>query len=363
MTKIDISNVTYSDIVVMVGGQESTIVSTIFWATNSQFSFNKYMDNYFLLQSDGSYKQDKITDLINEHVKQGKDIADIKVRNQVETMRLASPNYSNFFDINVQRNNGVEYINVDCTYKPFAPYLHLNPNFKGLYGADYNDVRGLICGGDYSIASITDAWATYQLQNKNYQSVFDRNIQQLEAQQDIQKTSDIANAIAGVGIGAASGAVTGAKVGGVYGAAAGAIVGAGMSALGGVADVNNNQRLREIQISTSKDIYKYQLENIKALPLGLSKTSYLTNNNKLFPFLEFYTCTPIEEQAVRDKLTYNGMTINRIGKISSFQTSDNLPYIKAQLIRIDTLADAHQVKDIADELALGVYLPAPTPEE
>ena len=60
-----------------------------------------------------------------------------------------------------------------------------------MYGADYNDVRGLICGGDYSIASITDAWATYQLQNKNYQSVFDRNIQQLEAQQELSKTSDI----------------------------------------------------------------------------------------------------------------------------------------------------------------------------
>ena len=153
------------------------------------------------------------------------------------------------------------------------------------------------------------------------------------------------------------GALTGAKVGGVYGAIAGAVVGGVGSAVGGAADIMNNQRLRELQLSTMKDIHGYQLDNIKALPQGLAKTTYLTNNNKLFPYLEFYSCTSIEEQAVRDLLDYNGMTINRVGKINNFQTTDALPYIKAKLIRIDIKDDAHQVKDIADELAMGIYLP------
>ena len=357
LTKIDVSNAITSNIVTTLNGQESEIVNMIFWCTDSQFSFNKYLDNYFLLDKDGGYIQDKITDLINEKVKLGSTVKDIKVRNQVDMLRLAAPNYSNFFDINVQRNKGIEYINVDCTYKPYQPYLHLNPNFKGLYGADYNDIRGLICGGDYSIATTTDAWATYQLQNKNYQAVFDRQIQQLEVAQSIQQQNDIVNAITGVGTGAVGGALVGAKVGGGYGAIAGAIVGAGASAIGGMGDVMNNQRMRELQISTMKDIYGYNLENIKALPLGLSKTSYLTNNNKLFPFLEFYTCTPIEEQAVRDLIDYNGMTINRVGKIKDFQSVEELPYIKAKLIRIDIEEDTHQVRAIADELETGVYIP------
>ncbi|MBP5784626.1 MAG: hypothetical protein J6W16_03465, partial [Methanobrevibacter sp.] len=193
----------------------------------------------------------------------------------------------------------------------------------------------------------------------NYQAIFDRNIQQLETQNAIQREQDIFKAVAGIGVGTASGAVGGAKLGGPWGAVAGAIVGAGTSAIGGGADVMNNQRLREIQISTMKDIHNYQLDNIKALPLGLAKTNYLTNNNKLFPFLEFYTCTTIEEEAVRSLLDYNGMTINRIGKISEFQSSTKLPYIKAKLIRINTVEDAHQVKAISDELQLGVYLPIP----
>lgn len=365
LTKIDITNSIHSNIVQVLNGVEGDIVNMIFWCTDSKFTFNKFMDNYFLLNSDGSYTQDSITELVNEKVKFGTDPKDIKVRNQVEMMRLAAPNYSSFFDMNVQANRGIEYINVDCTYKPYSPYIHLNPNFKGLYGADYNDIRGLICGGDYSIAITTDAWATYQLQNKNYQAVFDRQIQQLEVQNDIQHQQDIVNAITGVGSGTISGAVggaiTGAKVGGGYGAIAGAIVGgvgglAG-STVGAMMDVQNSQTLRELQMSTMKDIHYMQLENIKALPIGLSKTSYLTNNNKLFPFLEFYTCTPTEEMAVRSLLDYNGMTINRIGKIRDFQSEEELPYIKAKLIRIDIVDDAHQVKAISDELATGVYLP------
>lgn len=357
LTKVDISNAITSNIVTMIEGQESSIANIIFWCTDSQFSFNKYLDNYFLLDSEGGYIQDKITDLIDEKVKLGSTVKDIKVRNQVDMLRLAAPNYSNFFDINVQRNKGIEYINVDCTYKPYQPYMHLNPNFKGLYGADYNDIRGLICGGDYSIATTTDAWATYQLQNKNYQAVFDRQIQQLETAQSLQAQNDLINAITGTGTGAIGGALVGAKVGGGYGAIAGAVVGATASALGGAADIYNNQRIRELQISTMKDIYGYNLENIKALPLGLSKTSYLTNNNKLFPFLEFYTCTPIEEQAVRDLIDYNGMTINRVGKVKDFQSVEQLPYIKGKLIRIDIQEDTHQVRAIADELAAGVYIP------
>ena len=142
-------------------------------------------------------------------------------------MRLASPNYSNFFDISIERNLGVEYVNVDCTYKPYAPYLHLNPNFKGLYGGDYDDVRGLICGGDFSIALTNDAWSTYQLQNKNYQSIFDRQIQQLETQDEIQRQIDKWRAGAGVLTGAASGAITGAMSSGgnPYAAIGGAVAG------------------------------------------------------------------------------------------------------------------------------------------
>lgn len=364
-SKVDTSTVSTSDIVTVVDGVEADTVSTIFWAKESQFTFDRFMAPYLLLQSDGSYKANIMSEVTREAISLGSNVADIKVKNQTEMIRLASPNYSNFFDINAQMNKGISYFNIDCTYKPYSPYIHVNPDFGGLYGADYNDIRGLICGGDFSVALTNDAWSTYQLQNKNYQAVFDRQMQQLETQQGIQREMNIINAVtgtasAGVG-GAVTGALTGAKVGGPYGAIAGAAIGgiAGTAGgvIGGVADIYNADRIMELQRSTMKDIHNLQLDNIKALPIGLSKTSYLTNNNKIFPFIEVYKATPIEEMAMRDLIDYNGMTINRIGKIRDFQSDKQLPYIKAQLIRIDIQDDPHQVTAISSELATGVYLP------
>ncbi len=361
LSKVDISNCITSDIVKVEGGQEvpDSTVSTIFWATDSKFTFDRYLDDYYLLQEDGNYKADPINNVINEHIKKANTVQDVKFKNQSEMLRIASPNYSNFFDMNVERNKGIELINVDCTYRPYSPYIHLNPNFKGLYGQDFDDIRGLICGGDFSIALTTDAWANYQLQNKNYQAIFDRQIQNIETTNAIQNNLDKWQAGAGALTGAGTGAAAGAMVGGPWGAVAGAVVGGAASIMGGVADVSIKKQLRDLQVSASKDIFSMQLENIKALPQGLAKTNYLTNNNKLFPFLEFYTCTAVEEQAVRDFMRLNGMTINRVGTISDFQGTEVIPYIKAKLLRINTVEDAHQVEEIAKELDIGYYIPEP----
>jgi hypothetical protein len=76
--------------------------------------------------------------------------------------RLVSPNYSGQFEFNLSKmfTNTVSF-NVDYTYKPFNPYIHINPVFSGLYGNDWDDARGLICGGDFSLAVVNDAWTQY----------------------------------------------------------------------------------------------------------------------------------------------------------------------------------------------------------
>ena len=82
---------------------------------------------------------------------------DKKLASETELYRFSSPNYSTFFDFNPYMNNGMTKVNVDCTYKPFKSYIHLNPDFKGLYGADFNDSRGLVITSDFSIPQVTDA--------------------------------------------------------------------------------------------------------------------------------------------------------------------------------------------------------------
>lgn len=80
--------------------------------------------------------------------------------------RLCSGNYQGVFEFSAAKSYGVTSFHIDCTFKPFNPYIHVTPNLGGLYGTNYStfkDARGLICGGDFSLAQLNNAWANYEL--------------------------------------------------------------------------------------------------------------------------------------------------------------------------------------------------------
>jgi hypothetical protein len=145
-------------------------------------------------------------------------------------------------------------------------------------------------------------------------------------------------------------------MGGMAGGVWGAVAGVAASTIGGAADVAMNERMRQEALDYTKDQFGAQLGNIRALPYSLTKVSAYNANNKIFPFLEYYTCSDVEKQAFRNKLKYNGMTVGRIGRIVDFQQT-NPTYIKGKLIRCETIADdTHVLNAIAEELNKGVFI-------
>lgn len=324
----DIGSAIYSDI--MAGDSK---VSVLLWATSDNFSFT-----------------------IPLAIPEEQTVLDKKVKTETEFVRFVAPNYSNSFEFDPQMNEGVNYVNVLCHYKPFNPYIKLQPNFKGMYGSEFNDARGLICQGDFSLAQVTSAWADYELQNKNYQNIFNREIQNLKVTNSVQREREIWGAATGVLGGAAGGAALGMMAGGPIGAAVGGGVGSIASALGGWKDIQLNDKLRNEALDYRRDMFGYQLQNIQALPYGLAKTSAISPDNKFVPFIEYYGCTEQEVQALEDKLTYNGYTIMRIGNIQNYLQSSRT-YIKGRIIRIDNIADDyHMLKAVADEIYKGVFI-------
>ena len=270
-----------------------------------------------------------------------------KIENMTDRWRLCSPNFNGQFEFSVAMNGGVDYFNVDCTYKPFNPYIHVNPNFKKMYGQDFNDARGLICAGDFSLPQVTNAWADYQLNNKNYENIFNREIQNLQVQQKAQRIGDIASTFGGIFGGAAGGALAGVG---------GAVVGGLISAAGGAADIAINEKLRAEAMDYKRDMFGMQMGNIQALPSNITKTTAFTYNNKIFPILEYYTCTDEEKTALTNKLKYNGMTVGRIGKIADYLANANDQYIKGRIIRIEGVSDDfHYYKAISDEIYKGAF--------
>lgn len=276
------------------------------------------------------------------------EIKEPKIESQCDMYRLCSPNYNGVFEFNAAKNGGVSYFNVDCTYKPYNPYIHVNPNFGRLYGNDFNDSRGLVVGGDFSMPQTTSAWESYQLSNKNFQASFDRQIENMEVNNAIQNIQTATKAVTGT----LGGILGGFMAGGV----GGAIAGGTASAIGGAMDYALQRASQAEAIDYTKDQFGYSLGNIKAMAQGLAKTSALVFNNKLFPFLEYYTCTEEEKEALRNKIKYNGMTVMRIGTIREFMKSEPT-YIKGKLIRVTTAPeDYNYVNELANEFNKGVFI-------
>lgn len=280
----------------------------------------------------------------------------MKIDSQTDLYRLVSPNYQGSFDFNVAKNGGaVNGFIADCTYKPYTPYIKVSPNFSWLYGSNYGDCRGLICGGDFSIGFLQDAWENYQLNNKNYQNIFNREIQNLDVNQGIQRTQQYLSGGLNIARDTIAGGVGGGlATGSPYGAIAGAVVGGIGSGVGYAADMNLMERGLQEQRQFSIDKFRMQLGNIQALPYTLTKVGAFNINSKVWPFLEYYTCSEQEKEALKMKIQYEGMTVGVVDILGNYMSGG---YVQADLIRNESVIDdSHLLDDIYIELTKGVYM-------
>lgn len=283
-----------------------------------------------------------------------------KIEANCNFYRLVSPNYSGIYEFNLAKNGmSVEGFNVACTYKPINPFIRVQPLYKGLYGTTFLDGRGLICEGDFSLPIITDAWITYEQNNKNFANIFAREIQNLDVTQRQERINEAISLGSGIVGGGAGGAAAGAKFGGVYGAIAGAAAGTALGATGAIIESKLGQERRAEAKDYMIDRFNMNMQTIKALPQSLAKNSAFTLINKIQPFIEYYTCTDAEKAYFQRKLDVDGQTIGRVDFIGNYSSPgfEGKYYFKGQLIRaIGINEDTHYINALYEELAKGVYI-------
>ena len=285
-----------------------------------------------------------------------KQVTNKKLETICDTYRLCSPNYNGQFEFDLTMNDGVNYFNVDYTYLPYTPYIHINPNFKGLFGKDFDDARGLIIQGDFSICYLSDAWVNYVNNNKNYLNIFNREVDNMKLTQQVNRIQQIVGGITGI---VSAGVNTGLLAGNVGAGIASGV----LSALGAGADIALNETLNTEALNYKTDMFEFQKQNIQAMPSSIAKTTAYTNNNKIFPVLEYYTCTETEKEAVANKIAWNGMTVGVIDQVQNYINNswnykfiEDKGYIKGRVIRIDGIQDDfHLYTAISDEMFKGGY--------
>lgn len=138
--------------------------------------------------------------------------------------------------------------------------------------------------------------------------------------------------------------------GNLYAAAGGAIAGAATSLVGGIMDYANLEKRQVEALNYKKDMFNFQLQNIKAKPDTLEKTSAINANSKYVPFIEKYDCTDEEKALLKQYLKYNGYTAGFCGPI------DMTGFVKANIIRYNDYIDTLELMELNEELKKGVYL-------
>lgn len=280
-------------------------------------------------------------------------IYNIKFENLTLKSRLVSPNGNGIFEYSaaklVYKDDTDISFEIYCTYMPYQPYIRVLPSFSRMYGTVYTDYRGLICGGDFSLPQLSDAWEAYQANNKNYQAMFNRQIESLDIQQKWAERQDVMSAA----VETLSGIAGGSLIGGVGGAVVGGIA----SAAGGVMDVYANAKLRADQRDAMITQHNLQLQNVQALPYSVTKVNSFNIDSNYVPYLEEYTCDDLEIDNLERFLNLRSYTINRYGKFSDYVKPAGKTWLSGTLIKLDSIADdSHYLAAIADEVSQGFYI-------
>lgn len=346
---------------------DNTKVRPIYFSVNDQQ--NLLPINYVFYCSNSKIDNITLLHKVNDNwTPYNVEVTDTKLQYNTEMYRLSSPNFASSFEFNAAQNGGVNSFKVSATYKPYNPYIRIRPEFGRMYGEDFKDGRGLILQGDFSVATMSNAWINYELQNKNYLNSFNREIQSMNLQNKIANTQDVVNAITGSVQGAVGGAVAGAMVGSaagpigtVVGGVIGGVAGGVSSAVGGGIDVQNNRKLRNDTISKAKTLFNYQLDNIKALPNTIRNVGCLTVDNVLVPVLEFYQASDDEIDTFNKKMQFYGMSVMKVGSVIDYINPIGETFVQGYLLRlispegVTEEADNHLAEELSNELQKGLY--------
>ena len=232
------------------------------------------------------------------------NILNPKIESELDLYRFCSPNGSNSFDFNAAQNGGLRYIQVSCAYQPYNPYIHIKPVFGSLYGSNYDDTRGLICGGDYSLPQLTSTWADYQLSHKTSLSTFHSDVTSYTSSQGLAAQKQYMASV-------------------------------------GTTLLSNDQ---------------YNIGNMIAAPSGIAQTSSIAPDQTVFPYIEYYTCTPEERDAFKSYIDYRSMSVERIGYLRDYIKSTP-HYIAGYFIQLLGINDeTGLLVEINREFSKGVYL-------
>ena len=286
-----------------------------------------------------------------------------KVSSETNFARLCSMDGSAILTVNLAKNNGLAPLRMSVRYAPYQSYISIQPQWSVYYGADIGlkDTRGLNITTSNSVSRVSNQWQDYVLNNANYQSIFDRQIQSMDAQFDIQTGAAVRGMIFdGVGT-----IISAATSGNGKAAALTATSGALDLVQQGLALKDSFDSYKDKR-SLNVDMFNLQNGNIKARADTLSKVNAMSPIYNTWPYIEIYETTPEERAALTTYINEFSMNIGALtSQLSAYVTPNPnaRKYIQADIVRLSGKFDAHMADTIKSVISNGIYFVEVTTNE
>ena len=279
------------------------------------------------------------------------------IHKETDTIKIVSPSRASQYLFRPYNNNGNMEFAVKITLKPYASTIYIRPSTKGLLMYDWDDKDCLIISEDFSLTNVTSQWTEYVYSNKNYSNIFEREIQGREFERGWERKVEQAQK--------AMDKITARNVEGqqvknqLWNLPIISSIGAGLASSTGMnedylkaaaTDRQYNEALYQEGISLSRDMFNYQLDNVKSQPLIPSKIT--TIDCKLLDgvYLEFYSTNPTELAAIDNYYKYNGHRIDDFGTFSQYYGH----FVKGRII-ISSHYTQPEIDEINRRLEMGIF--------
>ena len=263
--------------------------------------------------------------LDNDDFQYAIDLPDLEnINKETDTIKIVSPSRASQFLFRPYNNDGNMIFNVEITIKPYTSIIYIRPSTQGLLLTDWDDKDCLVIQEDFSLTNITSSWTNYIYSNRNFQSIFEREIQGRAFQRDWERKIEQAQAksdewtarnISSQKARAYTGNLP------IISDIAGAIGTAWQDSAymqAAQLDREYNEALYQEGISLARDNFQMQLENIQSQPNIPSKITTIDVKMLDGVYLEYYSTNETELQAIENFYYYNGERIDAYGIFANY---------------------------------------------
>ena len=317
------------------------------------FSIADSTDNYFKINSTSLTA--KFLDL--DDYQYSIDLPDLtNINKETDTIKIVSPSRASQLLFRPYDNNGNMMFNCKITLRPYSSTIYIRPSTLGLLIYDWDDKDCLVIQEDFSLTNVTSEWTNYIYQNRTYLNAFERQIQGREFErgwerqvEEAQKKSDewTSRNISAQKAQTYTGNIP--LISGIAGAIGTAWKDNGYLEAANL-DRQYNEALYQEGINISRDLFGYQLENIKSQPLIPSKVTTIDCKFLDGVYLEYYSTNDTELSAIENYYKYNGNRIDDYGTFEEYWGT----FVRGKII-ISLHYTQPEVDELNRRLSMGIF--------